>query len=606
MEKALGKKKILMVFLFVLIVAVQLARIIYVFNQRPGLHSDEAHSYGFANGYYDPYIYRQVNDDIFLSDATYKNMNEWEPGSVLRDYLVVNKGEEFAYDSVYSNQRGDMSPPLHTMILHTICSFFPETFSWWYAFSINIAAFILVQIVLFLLVKTVTGKNWTAYLICGYYGFSFAAVNTFVFLRQYALLTLITLLLLYLLARMFQKDFQNITKECVFSVIVTSLGGLTHYYFFIFACFLAGFTCFYLLFRKRWKSLLWYALSMLLGAGIGIAAYPYCFENMLNGLHAYDGQLQWPYYWNLTACLSTVLRETIGLTWRVDRMTFAWGAILFSSAAVILLAVWFVCRKETWMIDLMSRIRMWLKNWKANCKRVILGWNPFLIFAFLSSLALIMIVAQVSYVETLGILVDRYLANVMPVMVMTLCLLLLYLGRRYFANRKIRAAVCAAVIFICMVLNQSRNTCYYMYCSDADRQPLWQMTEDSDVIIAGKYAGELTWYSYELRNVHGFFMTEKADCMAYTDRLNSYAPAENRDVYLILAEGICVMEDEKDGMHGLSDELPLYSEKGKIDEQEYLDYLQENIAWIDSIEYLHERNSFCGDLHVYQINRKKE
>lgn len=609
MKKTLNKKKILMVLLFVLMVAAQLTRIICVFNQRKGYHSDEVWSYGFANSYYDPHIYLEVQDDPHLSDATVKNLNEWESGEKFWDYLVVNEGEEFTYDSVYYNQRGDMSPPLHTMILHTICSFFPNTFSWWYAFSINIVVFVLTQITFFTLVKTVTGKNWAAFLVCGYYGFTYAAVNTFVYLRQYALLTLLTLLLLYLLARMYQKDFHKVIPESIFSIVITALGGFTHYYFYVFACLLAGFTCFYLLFRRRWKALIGYALTMLAGAGAGILIYPYCLVSMMNGFHSYDGNFQLPFYWNFRTCLSLVLNEIVGVSWRVGKMTLAWMVVIIPSVIVIVLAVWYVCRKEKWMKRLLQRICEWLKNWKINCRRVLSGWNPFLIFTFIAAVGSIAIISKVSDVESMGILTDRYLFYVMPVILMTLGLFLIYLTRRYLPGKKSQAVVCAVVIVGCMALNQTRSGCNYLQFSGEKEDALSELMEDSDVIIAGTYAWRLEWYCYELRNVHSFFMTEWDGCIQYTEQLNSYKAEKGRDVYLILEEGICPVEKERKGtgntILGFDNIDLLYRREGAIEVEDYLNYLRSEILWIEDVEYLEDRDTFCGILHIYKVHVKE-
>lgn len=116
-----------------IMIALQLGMLLYSFQfHKEGCHSDELWSYGYANSYYQKDIYQNEKGEAV-------NANEWVNGDVLRDYLTVNKGEQFKYDSVYQNQINDLSPPLHSMILHTICSFFPEQFSLWFSFSINIA-----------------------------------------------------------------------------------------------------------------------------------------------------------------------------------------------------------------------------------------------------------------------------------------------------------------------------------------------------------------------------------------------------------------------------------------------------------------------------------
>ena len=260
------------------------------------------------------------------------------------------------------------------------------------------------------------------------------------------------------------------------------------------------------------------------------------------------------------------------------------------------------------MIRFLSRIRQWLKNWKANCSRVIRGWNPFLIFCFCAAVFTIMIIAKISSVETMGILTDRYLFYVMPVILMTLCLFVFYLARRYIPGKKIRIGVCAVIVLGCMLLNQTRSSCTYLEFISGIDEPLCELTEDSDVILTGAYGWRMEWYSYELRNVHSFFMTEGEDCINYTDQLNDYTPEEGRDVYLILEDVLCEAEDDdaENGqkLYGTGDIDVFYRNSGVIGRQEYLDYLEQEIDWVDQVEYMYERNSFCGKIYLYKIHVK--
>ena len=78
----------------------------------------------------------------------------------------------FNYKNVYYNQTLDCHPPLFYYAIHTICSFFPASFSKWYGFSLNIIIFILVQILLFILSKKIFDSDKNALLTCFIYGFS--------------------------------------------------------------------------------------------------------------------------------------------------------------------------------------------------------------------------------------------------------------------------------------------------------------------------------------------------------------------------------------------------------------------------------------------------
>ena len=85
--------------------------------KKTGENADEVRSYGLANSYYQPYIF--MDDDLKTI-----NFGKWMDGQVLRNYITVQEGERFSYDSVISNMKKDMHPSLYFMVLHTICSFF--------------------------------------------------------------------------------------------------------------------------------------------------------------------------------------------------------------------------------------------------------------------------------------------------------------------------------------------------------------------------------------------------------------------------------------------------------------------------------------------------
>ena len=115
------------------IIILQLCYAVFVFTtQKQGYHSDELWCYGLANSYYKPFVY--LEDGIYQddyeggyegSDITHK----WISGDVMKKYITVQKDQRFSYDSVYHNQILDHHPPLYYFILHTICSFFPDKFS---------------------------------------------------------------------------------------------------------------------------------------------------------------------------------------------------------------------------------------------------------------------------------------------------------------------------------------------------------------------------------------------------------------------------------------------------------------------------------------------
>ena len=144
--------------LLALIMAVQLVYTVGVFNSKKTFHTDEMWSYGLANSDGRPFLFMQPR--IALSHHQGQrmyNFDEWVDGSYYKDYLVVKENERFRYDTVIYNQTLDMHPPLYYSILHTICSFFPEQFSWYFGLSINLVSLCITQIFLYLLAYGMRG-----------------------------------------------------------------------------------------------------------------------------------------------------------------------------------------------------------------------------------------------------------------------------------------------------------------------------------------------------------------------------------------------------------------------------------------------------------------
>ena len=186
-----GKKKINLVPV-ILIVAV-VAYVIFLFAVRKeGFHSDEPWSYGYSNGYYTGLFYW---DD----EGTDLHLYEWIKSDIFRDYLTVSKEHRFAYDSVLYNLKRDKTvSPLYYLTLHTICSFFPESFSWWYGFSINLVALVVFLITLYLLCGLISDSKIFSLLCTGLIGFSTGMQSCFIYIRPYACMLMWVMLLLYL------------------------------------------------------------------------------------------------------------------------------------------------------------------------------------------------------------------------------------------------------------------------------------------------------------------------------------------------------------------------------------------------------------------------
>ena len=233
---------------------------------KQGYHEDELLTYNLANSS------KQLGVD-----------GDWNSPEDFNEYLTAGE-HRFDYKNVYDNQVVDAShPPLYYAVVHTVCSFFPEVFSRWLAFAINVVMMTGALILLYKIGKRITGVNLYALIGVGGYAFSIACITTTIYLRMYASLTFWVLAFLYLSLRMYDRKNEVKIYECVL-LLVTVLCGVLTQYFFIFCAGLIGLVM--LIFKikdKHIKSLLFYVGAAIIGAGLALAIYPYIITNVLGG-----------------------------------------------------------------------------------------------------------------------------------------------------------------------------------------------------------------------------------------------------------------------------------------------------------------------------------
>lgn len=249
------------IILLAVIILVQIIHIGYRFvSEKTSYHCDELYSYGLSNSFYQPFL---EGSDVYSGD--FQNVNEWFSGKEYREYLTVQKGEQFRYDSVWYNQSKDRHPPLFYAVLHTVCSFFPDTFSFWYGMIPNLIYFAVMQFFLYKLSRNILKSKYLSLLLCLFWGFTPAAVNNTLFIRMYCMLAMWTVILMYLHSKLYQKQEPPRGREFIPLVIVTALGALTQYLFLFVAFVTAVCFCIRYLLKKQRKAFLLYGCSMLGG-----------------------------------------------------------------------------------------------------------------------------------------------------------------------------------------------------------------------------------------------------------------------------------------------------------------------------------------------------
>ena len=262
-------KKNYVYLLLTLIICCQVGLAAFWNFRREGFHVDELWSFGLANSNYHPHIF---------SDGALDR--GWINSDYIKDYLVVDKDHRFDYASVVDNQKHDVHPPLFYIILHTVCSFFPETFSSWFAVIPNLIFFGLSLIVLFKLSKLLLKNDIASLAVVLFYGFSNAGISTAIYIRMYLLFTLFTLLYIYVNVKMITKNEQT-TGNLVALSIMLFAGFMTHYYFIIIAFLVSMLYSLWLLTRKQWKTFAKYAAFALASLLLVVFLYPTAYATIL-------------------------------------------------------------------------------------------------------------------------------------------------------------------------------------------------------------------------------------------------------------------------------------------------------------------------------------
>ena len=269
------KKEILIVSLFIIIQTV----IFVIFGlNKSYIHMDEAYSMGLAS--YDK-TEIQNNEDSY---------NTWHNGDYYEDYMSVHDDDGWEYAQVYENQKNDVHPPLYYLILRFAMGFSRNQFSMWPGLIINLIIFVFITIFMYLILqKLLENQKYVkvkSIILAFMSSLTIAAITNALYIRMYALTTLMILITTYLHLKLLDNE-KVLAKLLIPIGIFATLGSLTHYYYLFFLGAL------YILFvikyikEKNIKNLLFYTLTMIVAAAISLLIFPYSINHMFFG---YRGQ----------------------------------------------------------------------------------------------------------------------------------------------------------------------------------------------------------------------------------------------------------------------------------------------------------------------------
>lgn len=238
--------------------------------QKSYLHMDEAYSIGLTN--YDKVEITQ-NEDFY---------NHWHTKKYYEDYITIGREEVTDLKPVYENQKNDVHPPFYYLLLRMAYSFSIDHFSKWPGILLNIVILAISNLFVYKIITQIGKDKKTALLLCLVNGLVLASLESVMYIRMYALNSLMLLLVAYWHLKNFKKE--NITMRDLIPIGVTVLlAALTHYYNVIYIAII------YILYviryskNKQYKNIIKYTITMAIAALIFLVIFPYAIQHIFMG-----------------------------------------------------------------------------------------------------------------------------------------------------------------------------------------------------------------------------------------------------------------------------------------------------------------------------------
>ncbi len=528
------KKNVYVALLLAVIMIAGLARFCYAFYfQKEDVHSDETWSYGLANSYYEPYIYTDA-------DETYnKNICFWVSGDVLKDYVTVQPGQRFAYDSVYYNLSKDLHPPLYFFILHTICSFFPNTFSFTYGFIINLFSYVIMSIFLFKLIKLATNSNIAGLIGVAFNTFTSGTLSITVFIRMYAMSVMFAVMLTYYIFKIYceYRDTGNVRNSSfVWAAVSTLLGALTHHFFLVYAFIITAVFTIYYLIKKAWKPFLKLALFMLGAVGISIALFPSTITHVFgNGTSSgftavSSGHRIFDFRFQLSALFMHLSNELFGFSWitPLRKPILAYFSVILLIAVLLLAGIFFLFRREKLFQRFIAKVKRLLK--------MMAHPNIMHLTLFLSILFVVIVCARTIDYAAMMQYSDRYMFVIFPIATAFVVITTHALFSSLKLKAKVRYPFMMILTVLSLVMSNIGMPSQYVHMSFNQYGTTLKdiAKEDSDVIIMSSAIWLLTSYSERLVGINNYFYTVADETYLTTLKDSIDTLDSDKPLYLVI------------------------------------------------------------------------
>lgn len=521
------------------VIILQCITLVYIFAaKKTSYHEDEVFSYGLSNSYKYPFLYGSAS---YVAD----NYDVWLTGDTFKNYIRTNEETRFRYDSVWSNQAEDLTPPLYYAILHTICSVNTGKFSWWYAFAINLVCFLITQVFLYMLAAKLSRSELTGLLVCAFWGFTLIVQSNFIFLRMYAMATMFTVMYAYMILRLVCGD-KLTTRSAVLTGLVVFLGAMTQHFFLVSAFILTALVCLWLLIKKDIKTFFGAGISALAGVLLSFAVFPATIDHMKPGRVVMTEEPDISF--QMSNMGWQILRNTTGIRYINPDFMFYVIAVL-GVLIPISIPLIFLFRNEPWMKRFASGLK---ENTKAffREKKLLHAISPAAVMLLILCAVYYVIVSGTYYYFDFGEDSERYYYQIIPfiVLIAVWFVMSLLLRIKKDAVRRVFCGMFAAFLTFLLVFQHVLYKPVYLKEADTENGYIREYTAGNDCILISYSAIFLPVFTRMLEDADDVYFTLFDDGAYRDDRqLAEYQKIFDRDepFILLLDESAFSKEEDK-------------------------------------------------------------
>ena len=296
---------------------------LFFVTQKEGFHMDEIMSYELSNAEYNPWIVpnqpvgrlaKFMHEEIDGTSgketfdnlaATLKDVKDngknskllsykadvydepvWIEKEDFKNYVTVDKDDDFNLLSVYFNVKDDNHPPVHFMLLHLVSSFARGSMSKYIGCGLNLlilaGTLLIIMATVKILWKEYIGRDTDSIGVeivsALMYGLSAGTVATTLLIRMYALVAFFVITALYLHVRAYYYGIK--AKKWGLMLSVTVLGFLTQYFFLFYLLPLFIVFVIVLAKEKRQEELKRYVGTMVASGVTGLILFPFAITDV--------------------------------------------------------------------------------------------------------------------------------------------------------------------------------------------------------------------------------------------------------------------------------------------------------------------------------------